>query len=78
MFYECRHAISALRRFRVWLADAGRHNVLYSRQSKRVTLIDFESVGWCATEEEARDLDAPELLAMFGDARVNSELIIGD
>lgn len=77
VFYECRRAISILRCFRVWLADAGRHNVLYSRQSKRVTLIDFESVGWCATEEEARDLDAPELLAMFGDARVNSELIIG-
>lgn len=35
--------------------------------SKAVTLVDFESIGQC-TGEEARNLDAPELLAIFGRA----------
>ncbi|KAN0068689.1 hypothetical protein V8E54_013413 [Elaphomyces granulatus] len=48
-----------------WLADSGKHNVLYSRDSKAVTLIDFDSIGQC-TGEEVDELDAPEILAIFG------------
>jgi hypothetical protein len=62
---ECRKAISVLRSFRIWLADSGKHNVLYSRDSKVVTLIDFESIGQC-TGDEVDELDAPEILAIFG------------
>ena len=63
---ECRKAISVLRSFHIWLADAGKHNVIYSKDSKAVTLIDFESIGDCTGEEDT--LDAPELLAIFGRA----------
>lgn len=63
---QCREAISVLRSFHIWLADAGKHNVIYSRDSKAVALIDFESIGDCTGEED--NLEAPELLAIFGRA----------
>jgi hypothetical protein len=68
--HQCREAISVLRSFHIWLADAGKHNVIYSRDSKAVTLIDFESIGDCTGEEDT--LDAPELLAIFGRATSES------
>jgi hypothetical protein len=57
-----------LRTFRIWLANSGKHNVLYSRDSKAVTLLDFQSIGQCTNVEEAHNLDAPEMLAIFGRA----------
>ena len=63
---QCRKAISILRRIPIWVADSGMHNVLYSKESKAVTLVDFESIGDCTTPEEIQELNAPELLAIFG------------
>jgi hypothetical protein len=44
---QCRKAISVQRSFHIWLADAGKHNVIYSRDSKAASLIGFESIGDC-------------------------------
>jgi hypothetical protein len=65
IYYQCRNAISVLRAMNIWLADSGKHNVLYSRNSKTARLVDFESIGLCSGED-ALDLDAPELVAIFG------------
>jgi hypothetical protein len=72
---ECRKAISVLRSFQIWLADSNKHNVLYSQDSTTVTLVDFESIGQC-TGEEANNLDAPEILAIFGPA-ARAESLVG-
>ncbi|KUM65205.1 hypothetical protein ACN42_g1852 [Penicillium freii] len=40
---QCRSGINALRQVAVRLDDAGMHNVLYNRQSREVTLLDFET-----------------------------------
>jgi hypothetical protein len=39
---ECLKAIHALRAISIRLDDPGKHNVLYSRESGAVTLLDFE------------------------------------
>ncbi|KAJ5279315.1 hypothetical protein N7478_004687 [Penicillium angulare] len=39
---ECLIAINALRQVSVRLDDAGQHNILYSRDTRTVTLLDFE------------------------------------
>ncbi|KAJ5823076.1 hypothetical protein N7447_005416 [Penicillium robsamsonii] len=39
---ECLKAIHALREISIRLDDPGKHNVLYARESRAVTLIDFE------------------------------------
>lgn len=41
---ECLKAIHALRAISIRLDDAGMHNVLYARESRMVTLLDFEFV----------------------------------
>lgn len=48
----------------VYLPETGKHNVLYNRATKSVTLVDFESLGNSSGMEH--ELDAPELLAIFG------------
>lgn len=42
---KCREAVTVLRSLRIRVRDSGKHNDLYSRQSKKAKLIDFESVG---------------------------------
>lgn len=42
------------------------HNVLYSVESKTVTMVDFESIGECITAEDFRNIYEPEMIAIFG------------
>ncbi|KAJ5931780.1 hypothetical protein N7516_006269 [Penicillium verrucosum] len=46
---ECLKAIHALRAISIRLDDPGKHNVLYARESRAVTLLDFEVVAPLAT-----------------------------
>jgi RIO-like serine/threonine protein kinase len=72
---QCRKAVQLLRSAAVWVSDAGKHNVLYSKETNRVTMIDFESIGECVTPQELSSLD-PELLGIFGPV-VSREPIVG-
>ncbi|PGG96352.1 hypothetical protein AJ79_09625 [Helicocarpus griseus UAMH5409] len=73
---QCRKAVSILRTIPIYCSDAGKHNVLYSTASRRVTMIDLESTGVC-TQEEIQGLDGPELLAIFGDVVMREPMIGG-
>lgn len=64
---QCLKAITVIRGMKVYLQDAGQHNVLYSRESRRVTMIDFEHYGQC-TPEHLQTLEAPELFDIVGDS----------
>lgn len=55
-----------LRRLGIYLLDSGPHNVLFDRESGRVTMIDFEQYRMCMDEKRKRSLDAPELVTIFG------------
>lgn len=66
---ECRSAVAVFRELGIWVGDCGYHNILYSRPSRRVTMVDFEFIGFCS-EEHRRILYAPELLAIFGEDAV--------
>jgi hypothetical protein len=49
---QCLAGINALRQVNVRLDDAGMHNILYCRESRALTLLDFES----AQENEAHSV----------------------
>lgn len=59
---QCREAVVVLRRLGIYQVDSGPHNVLFDRESGRVTMIDFEQYGMGMEEIP---LDA-ELLTIFG------------
>lgn len=67
---QCLNGIHALRQVTVRLDDAGMHNILYSRESGVVTLLDFEG----AQEVERHSVVPPyhEMGAIFG-----SDLLLG-
>lgn len=62
---QCQRAVAVIRELGIYLQDAGRHNVLYARQSKKVMMLDFEHYGQY-TPHHHRDLEAPELIEIFG------------
>ncbi|RHZ72395.1 hypothetical protein CDV55_108425 [Aspergillus turcosus] len=66
---QCLNGINALRQVAVRLDDAGMHNILYSRESGVVTLLDFESA-----QEVGHSVVPPyyEMDAIFG-----SDLLVG-
>ncbi|KAJ5195840.1 hypothetical protein N7449_006319 [Penicillium cf. viridicatum] len=61
---QCLNGINALRQVAVRIDDAGMHNILYSRSSRTVTLLDFET----AVEVEPNTLipTIHEMGAIFG------------
>lgn len=67
---ECINGVHALRQVTVRLDDAGMHNILYSRESGVVTLLDFEG----AQEVESHSVVPTyhEMGAIFG-----SDLLLG-
>lgn len=62
---KCREAVAIIRQLNIYLQDASKQNVLYERSTGKVTMLDFEHYGKC-TERHLRNLDAPELLGVFG------------
>ncbi|KAJ5179141.1 hypothetical protein N7492_002351 [Penicillium capsulatum] len=63
---ECMKAIGLLRSISIRLADAGKRNVLFDRDTGTVTLVDFEHIGFCEFPEDITSLE-PEMSAIFGD-----------
>ena len=62
---KCREAVAIIRQLNIYLQDSNKQNVLYERSTGKVTMLDFEHYGKC-TEHHLRNLDAPELLKIFG------------
>lgn len=62
---KCREAVAVIRQLNIYRQDSNRTNVLFDRRTGKVTVVDFEHYGMC-TERHLRNLDAPELLALFG------------
>lgn len=63
---ECYAAIATLRLLPVYIADAGKYNVLFSRQTKKVTMLDFETADVCDHAYPASNLLSPEMISLFG------------
>lgn len=63
---ECHGAITILRSLPVYIADAGKHNVLYSRLLKTVKMVDFETAHACDQGHPASNLMSPEMISLFG------------
>ncbi|KOS45861.1 hypothetical protein ACN38_g3188 [Penicillium nordicum] len=61
---ECEKAIRILRSLSIHVPDAGKHNVLYQREIRTVTMLDFETAIECPQSE---DVPYIELLSLFGD-----------
>lgn len=59
----------------VYLQGAGPPNVVFDRQSKKVTLVDFEGHGQC-TAYHMRTLDVPELIDISSESGLLD--IVGD
>lgn len=66
VYSECSSAIRILRSISIRVLDAGKHNVLYDRETGTVTMVDFETVVELSSPEEIRTLN-PELYAIFAD-----------
>lgn len=62
---ECASAVGILRSICVRLLDSGKHNVLFDRQTKKTTLVDFEMIDLLRSPEEWPSLD-PEMVSIFG------------
>ena len=60
---QCRKAISILRQKNLYIWDTGKQNVLYSRETDTVTLIDFESTGFLPSC--GLSVEGPELHRIF-------------
>lgn len=61
---ECEKAIRILRSLSIYVPDAGKHNVLYERETGAVTMLDFETAIECPQSEH---MPYVELLSLFGD-----------
>ena len=72
---QCKNAVKQFSDVGIWVGDCGMHNILYDRETCKDTLVDFEVIGEC-TEETRRQLDGPEMIAIFG-ADVEVDNIIG-
>ncbi|KAJ5664674.1 hypothetical protein N7462_011487 [Penicillium macrosclerotiorum] len=64
IYSQCSSAIQMLRSISIRLVDSGKHNVLYDRQSGKVTLVDFEAV--VDLSGQAWTSLKPELPSIFG------------
>lgn len=62
---ECEKAIRILRSLSIYVPDAGKHNVLYERETGAVTMLDFETAMGCPQSEH---IPYVELLTLFGDS----------
>ncbi|KAJ5675023.1 uncharacterized protein N7477_004957 [Penicillium maclennaniae] len=62
---ECEKAIQILRSLSIFVPDAGKHNVLYERETGAVTMLDFESG---MERHPSEHVPYVELLSVFGDA----------
>lgn len=62
---ECMKATRILRSISIRMADAGKHNVLFDRETGTVTLLDFELIGICEYPEDT-GLE-PEMSAILRD-----------
>ncbi|CAG8902924.1 unnamed protein product [Penicillium egyptiacum] len=61
---ECEKAIRILRSLSIHVPDAGKHNVLYQRETGAVTMLDFETAMECPQSEHVPYV---ELLSLLGD-----------
>jgi hypothetical protein len=61
---ECEKAIRILRSLSIRVVDAGKHNILYARETGVVTMLDFETAIECPQSEHVPYL---ELESIFGD-----------
>ncbi|KUM66252.1 hypothetical protein ACN42_g862 [Penicillium freii] len=61
---ECEKAIRILRSLSIYVPDAGKHNVLYQRETGAVTMLDFETAMECPRSEQ---VPYAELRSLFGD-----------
>lgn len=59
----CEKAVRILRSLSIRVPDAGKHNVLYERETGAVTMLDFETAMECS-----QDYPYVELRSLFGDA----------
>lgn len=62
---ECREAVQVFQDIGIWVDDCGKHNVLYSRDTRKVTVLNFEVIVEFS-EEHQRYLESPELVAVYG------------
>ncbi|KAI1838429.1 hypothetical protein DTO006G1_3690 [Penicillium roqueforti] len=60
---ECEKAIRILRSLSIYVPDAGKHNVLYQRETGAVTMLDSETAMECLQSEHVPYV---ELLSLFG------------
>jgi hypothetical protein len=75
IYNECISAIRIMRSISIRLLDAGKHNILYDRETGKVTLHDFEAVVELDPSAQYTSLQ-PELGAIFGTTEM-SPLIHG-
>jgi hypothetical protein len=59
-----RKAVEALRSIGYLSVDSGKHNVLYSPDTRTVTMLDFELMQKC--DESTMSPELPEMYAIFG------------
>ena len=59
-----RKAVEALRSIGYLSVDSGKHNVLYSPETRTVTMLDFELMQAC--DESTVGPELPEMYAIFG------------
>lgn len=55
-----------LRSISLYLPDTGTQKILYDKESKDITVLNFEKPGTVDSEEELRRLDNVELEFIFG------------
>jgi serine/threonine protein kinase len=67
---ECLNGIHALRQVDIRLDDPGKHNILYDRESRVVTLLDFES---------AQELESHTYISTYFEMGIifGSDLLLG-
>lgn len=59
---KCEKAIRILRSLSIHVPDAGKHNVLYQRETGAVTMLDFETAMECPQSEQVPDAELWSLL----------------
>lgn len=62
---QCQKAIAVIHGINIYLHNDGQHNILYCKEPKGATLIDFEHYGQC-TPEHLRNLEASEPIDIVG------------
>lgn len=72
--WQCEKAIRILRYLGIRVLDAGKHNVLYARETEAVTMLDFEAVLDVSPSEHVPYV---ELELLFGDSEMRGRAIGG-